>query len=156
MRTASTVRKHNRRHVWLIAAAVCSTTAAQAQLRFEAVGDGIPAPLTGTPGDPQRGKAVAVNSDQGNCLICHLLPVAEAPVFGDLGPSLEGVGGRLSAAQLRLRIVDPKRLNPATVMPAYLKVDGLNRVAPRYVDKPILSAQEVEDLIAYLLTLTPR
>lgn len=153
------VRRHHRRHVRLtalaVAALLAAPSAAQAPLvRFEIVGDGIPVPLTRQRGDARRGKAVAVNSDRGNCLICHVLPIPEAPVFGDLGPPLNGIGRRLSAAQLRLRIVDPKRLNPATIMPAYYRVDGLARVAPKYQGRPILSAQEIEDLIAYLRTVT--
>lgn len=120
---------------------------------FQIVGDGIPAPLTDRPGDAHRGRAAAANSSQGNCLICHSMPIAEAPVFGDLGPPLDGVGSRLSAAQLRLRLVDAKHINPRSIMPAYYKVDGLQRVAAKYQNRPILSAQECEDIVAYLRTL---
>ena len=112
-------------------------------------------PLTDRRGDPQRGAAVAVNSDKVNCIICHAIPIPDVPAgwFGDLGPSLEGVGSRLNAAELRLRIVDPKRISPDTIMPSYHVTEGLHRVQSQYAGKPILTAQEVEDLIAYLETL---
>lgn len=115
----------------------------------------IDQPLTGQPGDPARGKAVAVNSDLGNCIICHRIPVSEVPdgAFGDIGPDLAGIGSRLTAPELRQRIVDPKQIDPDTVMPAYFVKDGLTRVQPQYQGKTILTAQQVEDLISYLLTL---
>jgi len=120
---------------------------------WRVVGDGIPVPLTSAPADPRRGRVAAVNSAQGNCAICHRLPVPEVPVFGDVGPPLEGVGSRLSEAQLRLRVVDARALNPRSIMPAYHKVEGLHRVAPPYRGRPLLSAQEIEDIVAYLGTL---
>jgi len=112
-------------------------------------------PLTDMPGNAARGKAVAVNSDMGNCLICHGMPIAEVPegAAGDIGPDLAGVGARLSAAELRQRIVDPKAINPETVMPAYHVADGLYRVQKKYEGASILTAQQVEDLVAYLETL---
>lgn len=112
-------------------------------------------PLTNVPGDVARGKAVAVNSDMGNCLICHQMPIAEVPegAAGDIGPDLAGVGSRLSVPELRQRVVDPKAINPETVMPAYYVANGLYRVQHRYEGKTILTAQQVEDLVAYLETL---
>lgn len=120
-----------------------------------ALAQSLPQPLTDSAGDAARGKAVAVNSDLGNCLICHEITMPEVPpgAAGDIGPSLDGVGSRLSAAELRQRIVDPRQIEPETIMPAYHSTDGLVRVAGQYQDQPILSAQQVEDLIAYLLTL---
>ncbi len=112
----------------------------------------IPEPLTATPGDPQRGAAIVVDRARGNCLSCHAVPV-DADFFGTTGPTLAAVGARLNAAQLRLRLVDPKVINPMTMMPAYFKTEGLYRVAPEYAGKPILSAQEIEDVVAFLLTL---
>jgi len=120
---------------------------------YSVAGDGIAAPLTALPGDPRRGRQAAANPSLGNCLICHRAPIAEAPAFGDVGPPLDGVGSRLGEAQLRLRLVDPRRLNPDSVMPAYYKVDGLQRVAPRYAGQPMLAAQDIEDIVAWLLTL---
>jgi sulfur-oxidizing protein SoxX len=121
--------------------------------RYEVVGDAIPAPLGGEAGDAIRGRAIVLDRAVGNCLICHRIPVADEPFQGDLGPDLEGVGGRLTAGQLRLRLVDPTRLNPATLMPTYHRTDGLNRVAERFRDRPVLTAREIEDIVAYLATL---
>lgn len=120
---------------------------------FEAVGDAIPAPLDGLAGDPTRGQKLVRDRETGNCLICHQAPVANEPFQGDLAPSLAGVGGRLSVGQLRFRLVDQSKLNPATLMPAYHRVDGLTRVAARYRNRPVFSAQEIEDVVAWLATL---
>lgn len=113
----------------------------------------IPAPLTSIPGDPDRGRAIAADPDRGNCSICHLLPGADPRQHGDLAPPLAGAGSRNTAGALRQRIVDSSRINPATIMPPYHRVAGLARVAPAYARRPILSAQEVEDVVAWLLTL---
>lgn len=132
-------------------------TLAQAQspgVEPYAVVDGsIPAPLTGSPGDPARGRAIASDPERGNCSICHLLPGADPRQHGDIAPPLAGAGSRNTAGELRLRIVDGTRINPATIMPAYHRIDKLARVAPTFAGRPILSAQEVEDVIAWLLTL---
>lgn len=112
----------------------------------------IAAPLTSSPGDAARGRAVILERELGNCLACHAIPLdAEFP--GSVGPPLAGVGARLTPAQLRLRVVDSKVLNPASVMPAYFRSSGLNRVQAEYVGKTILTAQQVEDVVAYLSTL---
>ncbi|MEQ8659627.1 MAG: sulfur oxidation c-type cytochrome SoxX [Gammaproteobacteria bacterium] len=132
----------------LLVAASLGAVAADYSVRDYA----IPAPLTATPGDPVRGAAVVVDRRRGNCLSCHAVPL-DAEFFGTTGPSLAAVGARLDAGQLRLRVVDPKVINPMTMMPAYYKTDGLYRVAPEYVGRPILSAQEIEDVVAYLVTL---
>jgi sulfur-oxidizing protein SoxX len=115
----------------------------------------LPNPLTAEPGNPARGKAVAVNSDMGNCVICHHLPVPELPegAAGDIGPDLAGVGSRLTVPELRQRVVNAKAIDPDTVMPAYHVSAGLTRVQQKYAGKPILTAQQVEDLVAYLETL---
>jgi sulfur-oxidizing protein SoxX len=113
----------------------------------------IPQPLTDQPGMPERGKAVVLDPERGNCVICHPMPIPEVEFQGDVGPDLAGAGSRYDAGQLRLRLVDPKHLNPDTVMPAYYRVEGLHRVLNRYRGEPILTAQEVEDVVAYLLTL---
>ncbi|MBI3329845.1 MAG: sulfur oxidation c-type cytochrome SoxX [Nitrospinae bacterium] len=114
----------------------------------------IPAPLTVQPGDPERGRRIVLDRDGGDCIICHVMPLPQREFHGTVGPSLDGVGRRYTAGALRLRIVDPKAINPETVMPAYYKVEGLHRVLDRYRGKPILTAQQVEDVVAYLLTLT--
>ena len=112
----------------------------------------IAAPLSAVPGDAERGRAIAVDRGLGNCLSCHALPI-DAEFFGTTGPTLDGVARRLSPAQLRLRLVDPKVVNPLTMMPAYYKTAGLNRVAPAFAGKPILDAQQIEDVVAFLATL---
>ena len=114
--------------------------------------DRIDQPLTAAPGDPARGREVVVGRD-GNCLFCHAIPETRERFMGNIGPALSGVGSRLTAGQLRLRIVDPTRLKPDVVMPAYHRVEGLDQVARQYRGRPILDAQQVEDVIAYLLTL---
>ena len=119
---------------------------------YEVQGDAIPHPLTQTPGDPARGRAVIAGRD-GNCLLCHSLPEAGERFMGNVGPPLSHVASRLSAPQMRLRIVDPTRVNGDAVMPAYYRTRALERVALEFSGKPILSAQQVEDVIAYLQTL---
>jgi L-cysteine S-thiosulfotransferase len=161
------VRQYHGRNVWLIESitaiccsivgvccALCEVSHANAHAR-PSVQTGTPTPLTALPGDSRRGKAIAVDSDRGNCIICHKMPMPDIPpdAFGDLGPPLDGVGTRLSAAELRLRIIDARRINPETIMPPYQSIERLRRVRRRYVGAPILSAQDVEDLVAYLATL---
>jgi sulfur-oxidizing protein SoxX len=124
-----------------------------AALAATVVGDAIPASLTGVAGDPARGRAIVVDRQVGLCLLCHSGPFPEQRFMGDLAPDLSGVGARLSAAQIRLRIVDPGKLNPATIMPSYYKIEGLQRVAPAFRGKTILTAQQIEDVVAFLATL---
>ena len=116
--------------------------------------DGIGAPLPGAaPGDVERGRAIVANRQVGLCLLCHSAPIPEEPFQSNLAPDLAGAGERATAAQLRQRLVDPGSINPATIMPAYFKADGLSYVAPAYRGKTILTAQQVEDVVAYLQTL---
>ena len=117
------------------------------------VGDAIPQPLTSEAGDPVRGRAIVVDRQKGLCLLCHVGPFPDQRFQGDMAPDLAGAGARWSSAQLRLRIVDGSRLNPDTIMPSYYRIEGLTRVAPAFRDKPILDAQQVEDVIAFLATL---
>ena len=117
------------------------------------MGDAIAQPLTGEAGDPARGRAIVVDRQKGLCLLCHVGPFPDQRFQGDLAPDLAGTGARWSSAQLRLRIVDASRLNPDTIMPSYYRTEGLNRVAPAFKDKPILDAQQVEDVVAFLTTL---
>ena len=120
---------------------------------FRIVADGIPEALGGASGDAARGRTLIIARDPANCVLCHAVPESAVPFAGDLGPSLGGIGARLSASQLRLRVVDSRRVNAATIMPSYYVVDGLERVASGYRGKPILSASELEDVVAYLGTL---
>jgi len=117
------------------------------------VNDAIPQPLSNTPGDAQRGRAIVANRSVGLCLLCHSGPIDEERFQGNLAPSLAGAGVRWSAAQLRLRIVDGARLNPDTIMPPYYRIAGLQRVARPFEGKTILTAEQVEDVVAYLATL---
>jgi sulfur-oxidizing protein SoxX len=120
---------------------------------FEVVGDTIPASLTGTGGDPDRGRAIVVDRRLGACLLCHAGPFPEEKFQGTLALDLSGAGSRWSAGQLRLRLVDPTRLNPQTIMPPYYRVDGLARVGVPWRGKPILTAGQIEDVISFLSTL---
>jgi L-cysteine S-thiosulfotransferase len=140
--------------MWLAAAALALSCAASAQeLRAYAVtADAIPASLTGMPGDAARGRALVLDR-ASTCILCHSGPFPEAKFQGDLAPSLAGAGSRWTEGQLRLRLVDASRLNPATIMPSYYRVDGLDRVGPAWRGKPILSAGQIEDIVAYLATL---
>ena len=117
------------------------------------MGDAIPASLTGQPGDAARGRAIVANRSTGLCLLCHSGPIAEERFQGDLAPSLAGAGSRWSEGQLRLRIADGARLNADTIMPPYYRTTGLQRVVRNFDGKTILSAVQVEDVVAYLATL---
>lgn len=116
------------------------------------IGDAIPEPLGALTGDAVRGREVMSGRD-ANCLLCHAAPETGARFMGNLAPPLSGIGGKLSAGQLRLRVVDQPRLNRESIMPAYYRIDGLTRVDPAYRGKPVLAAQQIEDIVAYLLTL---
>ncbi len=118
------------------------------------LGDGIPQPLPGAnAGDAARGRAIVASRQAGLCLLCHQAPIAEERQQGNIATNLAGAGSRWSAAQLRLRIADPKRLDAASLMPAYHRTDDLSRVGPAWKDKPVLDAQQIEDVVAWLLTL---
>jgi sulfur-oxidizing protein SoxX len=117
------------------------------------VGDTIPAALTETPGRIETGRAVFANREIGHCVLCHQVTSLDAPFQGNLGPNLDNVGDRLSAAQLRLRIVDYQRVRPGTVMPSYYRTNDLYQVGEDYIGKPVLTAQQVEDLVAYMENL---
>jgi sulfur-oxidizing protein SoxX len=137
----------------MLAALCCTSAGAQETPRsYTVVGDAIPQSLTGAAGDPTRGRAIVIKRES-TCLLCHSGPFQEERFQGDLATDLRGAGRRWSAGQLRLRLVDATRLNPATIMPSFYRVDGLNRVAPAWRGKPILTAQQVEDVVAYLATL---
>jgi len=119
----------------------------------KAVGDeGIPASLTGAKGDPVRGRAIVANRQVGLCLLCHTGPFPEERFQGNLAPDLREAA-RLTEAEIRLRLVDPARVNPKTIMPAYYRPERLTRVAPAYRGKPVLTAEQIEDVVAYLLSL---
>lgn len=131
--------------------------AAAAAMPAHAAKQTIPEPphsmsaLTGQPGDVKNGRKLVIK--QGGCLSCHQMPIPEEADHGHIGPDLAGVASRLSEGEIRLRVVNPKLVNPDTMMPAFHRTEGLHRVAAKWQGKPILTAQEVEDVVAYLMTL---
>jgi sulfur-oxidizing protein SoxX len=133
---------------------VAMPLAAQEELRsYIIAGDSIPDSLTGKAGDAGRGRAIVATRTVGLCLLCHAGPIQEERFQGTLAPSLAGAGTRWNEGQLRLRMVDASRLNADTIMPSYYRLDRLQRVAKSFADKPILSAEQIEDVVAYLVTL---
>jgi L-cysteine S-thiosulfotransferase len=129
-----------------------AAASAQELRPYVVAGDAISESLTGMPGDATRGRALVLDRTS-TCILCHSGPFPEAKFQGDLAPSLAGAGSRWSEGQLRLRLVDASRLNPATIMPSYYRVDGLNRVGLAWRGKPMLSADQIEDIVTYLATL---
>jgi sulfur-oxidizing protein SoxX len=143
-----------KRLVLILASVLPDPLAAQDALRpYTVVGDAIPASLTGAPGDAERGQKIVTNRMVGLCLLCHSGPYPQERFQGNMAPDLKGAGARSTEGQLRLRIVDGSRINPDTIMPPYYRVDGLVRVAPGFRGKPILTAEQIEDVVAYLMTL---
>lgn len=137
----------------LIASAASIAMAQETLVAYRIENEQIRAPLAADAGDAARGRAIVTARDSGNCHLCHAVPGVQAIFLGNLAPPLQGVGARLDAGKLRLRVVDSSKLNGDSIMPAYYRVDGLREVATTYRGKPILSAQQVEDVVAYLLTL---
>ena len=130
----------------------CAPGAAQELVPYTVSGDAIPKSLTGKPGDPVSGRAIVVRRES-TCLLCHSGPFPDQRFQGDLSPSLGGTGSRWSEGELRLRMVDASRLNPATIMPSFYRIDGLTRVATNFRGKPVLTAEQIEDVVAFLMTL---
>jgi sulfur-oxidizing protein SoxX len=126
--------------------------AGEALRPYSVVDGAIPQSLTGQAGDPARGRAIVIKRET-TCLLCHSGPFPEERFQGNLATDLRGAGRRWSPGELRLRLVDATRLNPATIMPSFYRVDGLNRVAPAWRGKPILTAEQIEDVVAYLAML---
>jgi sulfur-oxidizing protein SoxX len=128
--------------------------AAEKMMKKYVVKDGaIAKSLTGKSGNAANGRKLAINRKQGNCLACHIMPIPEQPYHGQIGPDLNGVGGRLKEGEVRARLVNPKLANPDTIMPAFYKKDGFTRVLKKFQGKTMLSAEQVEDLVAYTMTL---
>ncbi len=138
----------------MFAATVASAETKASLVKFEITkGESIAQSLTGQPGDPIKGRAVAVHRKKGNCLACHGMPAPEQQFHGNIGPDLAGVASRYSSGELRLRLVDATIINEDTIMPAFYRNAGLHRVLKKFKGKTVLSAQEVEDVLAYLMTL---
>jgi L-cysteine S-thiosulfotransferase len=106
-----------------------------------------------TSADVVQGREIYLDRNLGHCLLCHRAKQIEAPFQGTIGPDLSTVGSRLSPSQIRAKIVNPLASNPHTVMPAYYKTDGLNQVAREYQGKPILSAVQIEHVVAFVSSL---
>jgi sulfur-oxidizing protein SoxX len=136
----------------LIAASVAGAANADELVPYNVVGDGIAESLTGAPGDAARGRALVL-ARTTTCILCHSGPFPETRFQGDLAPDLSGAGNRWTVSQLRLRLVDAARFNPETIMPSYYRTDHLVRVGRSFAGKPILSAAEIEDIVAFLVTL---
>lgn len=120
---------------------------------YRVVDGGIPIALTEQPGDATRGRDIATNRQVGLCQLCHQVPGSTDRFQGDIATHLSGAGTRWTASQLRLRMVDSRRVNADSVMPAYFKIDALHRVGASWRDQPILNAQQVEDVVAWLVSL---
>ncbi|MCJ9703297.1 sulfur oxidation c-type cytochrome SoxX [Bradyrhizobium sp. SHOUNA76] len=136
----------------LIAASLACAASANELVPYKIVGDGIPASLTGSPGDAARGRTLVL-ARTTTCILCHSGPFPETRFQGDLAPDLTGAGNRWTASQLRLRLVDASRFNTQTIMPSYFRNDGFVRVGRNFAGKPILSTAEIEDIVAFLATL---
>ena len=116
-------------------------------------GDSVIESLSASPGDPLRGRAIVASRQTGLCLLCHSGPFPEERFQGNLAPELSISAGRLSAPQLRARIMDASRFNPGTIMPTYYKAQNLQRVAPKFIGQSLLNEQEIEDVVAFLVSL---
>ncbi len=127
---------------------------AEELVKYEIVNDNsIPASLTGTAGDAKAGRAIMINRKLGNCLACHSVSdMSEQQFHGKIGPLLDGVADRYSEGELRMLVVNSKQVNPDTFMPAFYRTEGLHMVLKKFEGKTILSAQQVEDVVAYLAT----
>ena len=137
----------------VLALCVIATTARAQTAPHAVVDDGIPAALSEKPGDAARGREIVVNRQIGMCALCHQVPSATDRFQGDIATNLTGAGTRLTVPQLRARIVDSRRVNAQSVMPAYYQSSDLTRVGVSWRDRPILDAQQVEDVVAWLATL---
>jgi L-cysteine S-thiosulfotransferase len=122
-------------------------------IQLAVVGDGVPQPLTQVPGDAQRGRAIVVSRQHGLCLLCHSGPFPEEPVPATVSTNLSGAGSRWSEAQLRLRVADARWLNPNSLMPSFHRLPTASRVPAALQEQPLLSAQQVEDVVAFLSSL---
>jgi L-cysteine S-thiosulfotransferase len=140
--------------VAMMAAVPATADAGTSLVKFQVTGgESIAKSLTGKPGDAAKGRGLAIHRKRGNCLACHAMPIPEQAFHGNIGPDLAGVASRYSAGELRLRLVDATIVNPDTIMPAFYRNAGLHRVLKKFKGKTVLKAQEVEDILAYLLTL---
>lgn len=145
--------------VWLCQVPVAAETAApqapgEDYCQWQVTGHAILEPLCGLHGDERRGRAIVADSGRGNCIACHVLPLEDVAVYGTIGPPLNTVGGRYDEGQLRIRVTDTRQINPMSIMPGFYRHPSLiNRPGKRYLGRTFLTAQQVEDVVAYLKTL---
>jgi sulfur-oxidizing protein SoxX len=137
----------------LLSVLVSLDATAQTLVPYKIENGAIAQSLTGIKGDPAKGRAIVVERQKGLCLLCHSGPFPEERFQGDLAPSLAGTGSRMSEGEIRLRMVDSTKVNEKTIMPPYYRSEGLERVAANYKAKTLLNAQEIEDVIAFLVSL---
>ena len=138
----------------LASALTLAVSATAGTVEYKIEDDAIKTSLTGKPGDPANGKKAFLNRKKGNCLACHVVSsLKDQPFHGEVGPPLDGAASRWSEGEIRLRIVNPKVLNEDTIMPSFYKSDGFHRVLKKFKGKTVISAQEVEDIVAYVMTL---
>lgn len=131
-----------------------AAAAAEDIVSYEVVDGTIPKSLTGVPGDPAAGRKAVIDRRLGNCVACHTATeLSDQQFHGEVGPPLDGVADRWDEATLRMIIVNPKMVYEGTVMPAFYRNDGFHRVAEKFAGKTIMTAQQVEDVVAYLMTL---
>lgn len=131
-----------------------SSASAEGLVKYEIKDEAIAKSLTGKPGDPLAGRKTAASRKKGNCLACHAITdLKELPYHGEIAPTLDGVADRLTEGEMRLRVVNPKAINEDTSMPSFYRTEGLHRVLKNFKGKTVLSAQEVEDVVAYLMTM---
>lgn len=134
-------------------AAIAAPVADDSLVPYKIVDYAISTSLTGKPGDPAAGQLVVTDRKLGNCLGCHNMPISTEADQGTVGPDLHGVGKRYTIAQLRMRVVNMSALDPTTIMPSYYRLIGLRQVGKSFVNKPILSANQIEDVVAYLASV---
>ena len=132
---------------------VCTLSLAYSAQAQTWSGDSIVNPLTTSQGNAVNGRAIVASRQTGLCLLCHSGPFPEERFQGNLAPDLASSVGQQSEGQLRARLVDPSRVNPGTIMPSYYRTEGFTRVAPKLEGQSILSGQEIEDVLAFLMTL---
>ena len=137
----------------VMALTACGKTDPELISAPDIIGDTLPMALTSTPGDPARGEALFADRDGAHCVLCHRVEGLDAPFQGNVGQDLSNIGNRLSDAQIRLRIVDYEQVKPGVTMPSYYRIHGINQVGEEYENQPALTAQSIEDIIAYLSVL---
>lgn len=139
--------------VFLSLSACSRTESVLAASGITIVGDTIPVPLTEKIGSASEGARIFADREAGHCVLCHVVSSQDAEFQGNVGPDLSLIGDRLSPGQIRLRIVDYQALKPDVLMPSYYRTHGFRQVAEAYAGQTVLSAEEVEHLVAYLSSL---